>query len=95
MVRVRGKGKSLYELLSVRNSHLALTKCKRGSSSDDDGESNQVSGAYKVPKICGSLIIGQSFALRSWPFVDEEICIVEYNNLCNIRYDRTQIYRQY
>ena len=81
---------SSYKLLGIGNSHLDFPKCQRGSS-DDDGKSNPVSGAYKIPKICGNLVVGHSFTLRSSSLVDAEICVAEYNNLCDVRYDGAQI----
>ena len=66
--------------------HLAFPE-HQGSSSNDNGESNTISGAHNVPEICGGLIVGHPFILGPLSLVDEEVCVAKYNNLCDVCYD--------
>ena len=66
--------------------HLAFPE-HQGSSSNDNGESDPISGVHDVPEICGGLVVGHPFVLGLLSLVDEEVCVAKYNNLCDVRYD--------
>ena len=83
------KNETSYKFMSFQDLHLAFSKYQRSSSYDK--KSNPVMGTHNVPEVQSSFVVGYSLNFEPTSFVDQEICVTKYNDLCNVHFYRTQM----